>query len=183
MIIHEGVQFIKSHDHIIMWSYKIMWQTKIITYLMPQCLWLPNLAGWVYTTKSFISWRHITLWSRGIARSCEISDLLYLYYSKAFGQWLTMRSFHQQSYTTLWIRSHLRLRDKLKRLSPLPQCLWPPNKAGLLHSMRISPPQSQKPLWSCCLARLLDKLTVLYIHYHNDYGYQTWQGASIKWRA
>ena len=37
---------IKSHDHIIMWSCRIKWQTKIIIYPLTQCLWLSILAEW-----------------------------------------------------------------------------------------------------------------------------------------
>ena len=43
--------------------------------------------------------------------------------------WLTMRSFHSQSYRILWTCSHMRPLDKLKKLSPLPQCLCPQNQA------------------------------------------------------
>ena len=35
-----------SHDHIITWSCKIMWQTKILIYPSTQCLWLSILAEW-----------------------------------------------------------------------------------------------------------------------------------------
>ena len=44
------------------------------------------------------------------------------------------------------------------------------------------PPQSQETPWSCGLASSNDKLNMLYLYYHNDYGYQTWQGSSIEWR-
>ena len=40
----EWIQPLKSHDHIITWSCKLMWQTKIITYLLTKCLWLSILA-------------------------------------------------------------------------------------------------------------------------------------------
>ena len=36
-----------SNNHIITWSYEIIWQTKI-AYPLPQCLRLPNLAQWGY---------------------------------------------------------------------------------------------------------------------------------------
>ena len=42
-----------------------------------------KLAWWVYTTKGFLELTHRTLSSRGLARSREILDLLYLYYNKA----------------------------------------------------------------------------------------------------
>ena len=40
----ERFLLIKSHDLIITWSCKITWQTKIIIFPLPRCLWLPNLA-------------------------------------------------------------------------------------------------------------------------------------------
>ena len=70
---------------IITWSCEITWQTKIIVYPLPQCLWLSNLAGWVYihcgasfhkVTRCFVTWFH---------KSCEILDLLHLNYDKAYG--------------------------------------------------------------------------------------------------
>ena len=50
----EWIQPLKSHDHIITWSCKMMWQTKIITYPLTKCLWLSILAGWEYTIRSFL---------------------------------------------------------------------------------------------------------------------------------
>ena len=38
---------------IITWFCKIIWQTKVFVYPLPQCLWLPNGPGWVYTLLSF----------------------------------------------------------------------------------------------------------------------------------
>ena len=64
----------------------------------------------------------------------------------------------------------------------LQQFLWPPNLAGLLHSMRSFPPQSQTTCYHG-LARWYDKLNVLYLRYHNYYGYQTWQIGCIQWRT
>ena len=34
------------HDLLITWSFEIMWQTKTIISLLPECLWPPDLAGW-----------------------------------------------------------------------------------------------------------------------------------------
>ena len=36
-------------------------------------------------------------------------------------------------------------------------------------------------LWSCDLARAIDKLKLLYGHYHNANGHQTWQGSDVLW--
>ena len=58
--------------------------------------------------------------------------------------WLTMKIFHQQSYTTLWALGHVKPSDKSKKLSPLPRYLWRPNLAGLLQSMRSFPPLNHK---------------------------------------
>ena len=55
MIYLEQILTIKSHGHIIMWSCEITWDTKIIIYPLPQCLWLPNLARWEYTMRNFLS--------------------------------------------------------------------------------------------------------------------------------
>ena len=44
MTYFEWLLPIKSHNHIIIWSCKITWQTKISP--VRQCLWLPILAGW-----------------------------------------------------------------------------------------------------------------------------------------
>ena len=42
--LHRVTSTIKSHDHIITWSCKIMWQAKIIIYPLIQCLWPSVLA-------------------------------------------------------------------------------------------------------------------------------------------
>ena len=47
---------IKSHDHIIMWSCEITWQTKVITYPLPYYLLLPSSTEWVHKMRSFPSW-------------------------------------------------------------------------------------------------------------------------------
>ena len=40
----DGLQPTKSHDSLITWSFRITWQTRIITPELPKCLWPPNLA-------------------------------------------------------------------------------------------------------------------------------------------
>ena len=87
-IYNKVLSSINSHSPLIMLSCKVTWNFRSVISPLQQCLWLPDLARW----------------------------------------WLTMRSFHPQSFTTLWTRSHVRPRDKLKT-SSLPQCLWPPNLA------------------------------------------------------
>ena len=49
---------LKSDSHIITWPCQITWQNKIIIYLLPHFLWLPNLADWGYTMKSFLPSSH-----------------------------------------------------------------------------------------------------------------------------
>ena len=48
----EGNPPIKSYDPLVIWSFKIMWQTKTIIHPLPQSLWPPNLAGWWYAIRS-----------------------------------------------------------------------------------------------------------------------------------
>ena len=176
---HEGLP-IKSHAYIITWSCEISWQTKIVS--LRQCLWLPNFGRVsIYTEKlPYInSHNPLIMWSR------EILDLLYLYYSKGcYHQtwWLTIRNFHPQSYRALWTRAHVRLCNEFKTLLPPPECLWLPNLVALLPPVRSFPPQNQKTLCPGGLAKSRDRLTMLYFHYHNDYGYQIWLGGSIYWR-
>ena len=50
----DGLLPIKSNNPLITWSYKIIWQTKIIIYPLTQCLWVSILAGWRCTMKSFL---------------------------------------------------------------------------------------------------------------------------------
>ena len=66
-------------------------------------------------------------------------------------------------------------------LSPLPQCLWPPNMAGWWLTLSGSHPPSYSTLWSRDPVRLRDKLKPLYFHYHNPCGHQTWQVVDLPW--
>ena len=47
--------------------------------------------------------------------------------------------------------------------------------------MKSFPTSSQKTPWSGGLARSRDKLNMLYLNYHFDYGYQIWQGGPKEW--
>ena len=49
---HEVLPPIKSCNPLTAWSCKITWQTKTITFPLPQCLWRLNLAGWWLFMKS-----------------------------------------------------------------------------------------------------------------------------------
>ena len=44
-------------------------------------------------------------------------------------------------------------------------------------------PLSHTTLWTRGHVRSGDKLKTFYLHYHNTYGYQTWQGGYIQWKA
>ena len=46
---------IESHDPLNSWSFKIMWQTKIIISPLPRWLWPSNLTGWWLTLTAFFS--------------------------------------------------------------------------------------------------------------------------------
>ena len=89
----------KSHDHIIRWSCKIIWQTRIIMYRLTQCLWLSTLAGWRYTIRSFLpftrSFNHVVL--KGQVN----------HFSLVAKWWLDIRNFNPLSHTTLWTRVHV----------------------------------------------------------------------------
>ena len=50
-------------------------------------------------------------------------------------------------------------------ISPLPQCLWPPNLAGWCLVMRSSYPKNRMTFWPCGYARLRDKQKSLYLQY------------------
>ena len=50
---YEGVSLTKSHDSLIMLSWEITWRTKH-TPLLPQRLWLPNVAGWHIMRSSYL---------------------------------------------------------------------------------------------------------------------------------
>ena len=67
---HDRLLPVKSREPLITWSCEILWQTKTITYLIPQWLWPPNLAGW---------WLTLTLWSHGLARLWDQLKPLYLH--------------------------------------------------------------------------------------------------------
>ena len=63
-------------------------------------------------------------------------------------------------------------------MSPITNCLWLPNVAGLWLNLRSSYP-CYLGLWSRGLARSRDKLKSQCLHYHNDYTHQTWQDFNL----
>ena len=62
----EGLPPIKSHDPLIIWFCKIIWQTKIIITPLPKWLWSPDFAGsWLALMGSCkVTWPfyHMFLW-------------------------------------------------------------------------------------------------------------------------
>ena len=111
---------------------------------------------------SIKSWNPLIKWSSKV--TWNINSLLsllqqVLWLPNLVRCLLTMRSFHPESHTTVWIYGYVKPRD----ISPLPQCLWPTNQAPLLHTMRSFPPLSQKSFdfWSCGLLRSHDNLNVI----------------------
>ena len=47
MVAHlDGLLPIKSHDSLIMWSFKIMWPAKTIIFPLSLCLWPQNMVKW-----------------------------------------------------------------------------------------------------------------------------------------
>ena len=101
---HEGLLTIKSHNVLIMWSCKVMWQTKIIISLLPEWLWPPNLIEWWHTL------RHLKKKS-------------YIHMNDNLTWWVTTYKLHQPLIT--W---SCKITWKTKTIiSPLQECLWQPH--------------------------------------------------------
>ena len=107
---------IKSHDHIITWSCKITWQTKIITNPLTQRLWLSSLAGGIIqwgvsfqeVTRSF---DHVVLQGHVNYFSCCITTTTRPVTAKLGTKWwLTMQNFNHLSQTTFLTSDHVRSR-------------------------------------------------------------------------
>lgn len=47
----KGLLSIKAHDLLLTWYFRSTWQTKNIASSLPQCLRLPDLAGWSHTLR------------------------------------------------------------------------------------------------------------------------------------
>ena len=79
-----GLLPIKSYDPLIMWSWKIKWQTKII--ISPLVLMSTKLGsvhpGTILLGMKHICclWNHMTFWSRGLMRSRDKLKPSYLHY-------------------------------------------------------------------------------------------------------
>ena len=121
-------------DYLITSSFEITWQTKTIIFAQELCLWSPNLAGWWPTLTGSYPQSHMILWSRGLARSLDKLKLLYLHYSSAYGHQTLSDSeifWGAPNHKLLLIFDHVALLGYVKNISPLAECLWPQNLAGL----------------------------------------------------
>ena len=49
----EELPSIKSEELLIMWFWKVRWQTKYAISPVPQWMWLQNLTGWLYAMNRF----------------------------------------------------------------------------------------------------------------------------------
>ena len=124
-----GVQIISSKEKTpshklkwpFMWFCEITWQSEVIIYPLPPCLWLPNLIGWWPTLNSCYQ---------------SHDNLKILYPTTTIP--MTTRTCRMMTYRegflaiispALSSSGIAKSRDKLK-LSPQPQCLWPPDLSG-----------------------------------------------------
>ena len=74
----DGVPSIKSHDPFIEFSCEITWQTKVIIYPLPQCLWLP-LSSMVTDTEGLVTIKSpnaLIRWSCKVTRQTKIISSL-----------------------------------------------------------------------------------------------------------
>ena len=71
----EGFLTIKSHNALVIWSYKVTWQTKII---LKKSAYGYKLGRMITYLDEFLPVKLHS--SRGLARSCDKLKPLYLYY-------------------------------------------------------------------------------------------------------
>ena len=77
-----------------------------------------------------------------------------------------------------WIMWSSVITWQIKNISLLPQCLWRPKLARWWLIMRGFHPRCLMTVWSCALAKSLDKLKT-YFHYYSAYGNQSLQDDDI----
>ena len=75
----EGLLATKLHISRVTWSCKIMWQTRSIISPLQQCLWPTNLARWWLTLRGSNLYSHMSFKPRGLARSRDKLNRLYLH--------------------------------------------------------------------------------------------------------
>ena len=67
----DGTPLIMLLYPLVLWSWKMMWQTKIIISPIPQCLWPPNLEGWWLIFTGLYPYCYYTIWGHDLPRSCD----------------------------------------------------------------------------------------------------------------
>ena len=130
----------------------------------------------------------MTLWLRGLIRSCDKLKSLYFYYHSAYGHQIwqdgNLRWWASEN-KVIWPFDQVVLRDQVATWShiifPLPQCIWPPNLASWWLVMRGFHPYFYFILWSPNLSRSRGKLKSLHLHYHNIYGLKIKQKGDLPW--
>ena len=100
---------------------------------LPQCLWPPNVAGWWLTIRDSYRLSHMILWSHGLPRSLDklkaIISPLTLPTTIKLGRIGTYveECLAMKSHDLLVMLSYKMTWQNEIILSPLPQCLGPPN--------------------------------------------------------
>ena len=165
-----------------------MWQIENITSQLWKCyghqIWQGGNLPWgAHTHKVIWSFDHVVFWD-------QVTNLNY--YISISRMPLTTKLSKMLDYIELLppIESHkpsmmwsCKITWQTRSIiSPLPQCLWPPNLVGWWLTLRFSYTWSQKTLSTRAFKKLCDKLKPLYLHYHNAYGYQIWQNSDLPWR-
>ena len=112
----------------------------------------------------------MALWSWGFARSHDKVKPLYLQYRSAYGHQIWEVGNLPWGTPTLkvtWSFNHAILVDHVanwKNISLLSQYLWPPNLATWWHTIKSSHSWSYMIFQSRVFVKLLDKLSLLYLH-------------------
>ena len=173
----DGILPIKSHDSFITWSWEIMLQTKTTISPIPQCLWPPNLVGrWLTLSgshpQSYLNIDHLVLlnqvtnWKHYIFHYCIAYD---------HQTWQSCDSFITWSWEIM-------LQTKTT-ISPIPQCLWPPNLVGRWLTLSGSHPQSYLNIDHLVLLNQVTNWKHYIFHYCIAYDHQTWQSCDLPWGA
>ena len=98
----EMIPPLKSHDPLIRWSSKIMWQNKINISPLPQCLWSPISAGLWLALRGSYPHSQMTRKSHVVGRSGDKIKVSMLpqcpWPSNLAGWWRAMKSSHSKSH-------------------------------------------------------------------------------------
>ena len=186
---------ITSHDFLIPYSSKIMWQTKTIISPLPPCLWLLNFA------KRRLTWRVSyvsccsTLWPRDLSRWRDKLKPFFVNYRNAYDRQTDLLKNSSTTWMSMAIKLGIMVTynmelPSIKSHIPLitcswnftwwikyvisnkPQWPWSSNLARWLQIMKSFLSQSLKIPWSVGLARSRCKLNTLYHYYHKAYDHE-----------